>query len=176
MTVHDPPAARVAPQVAAVPGYAPPLKVNGAAIAAPFTFKGGAYPGTAATCGATLAAGGSCTVIVTYSPVTVAVHTATLTLNYNDSIAAQTTSRNVQGTGVAPAVLAISDGPTYNYGVQPTGGATDKTFTITNSGGYQATGLSGGGLVAPFAFKGGSYPGTAGTCAASLNPAATCTV
>src|SRR3569623_1823332 len=56
------------------------------------------------------------------------------------------------------------------------GSSTDATLTITNTGSYQATAMSGGGLAAPFDFKGGTYPGTGGTCAASLAGLTSCTV
>ena len=46
--------------------------MNGSGLSAPFSYKGGTYPGTGGTCAATLAAAGTCTVVVTYAPVTVA--------------------------------------------------------------------------------------------------------
>src|SRR6266404_2250921 len=100
----------------------------GAGVAAPFTFKGGTYPGTGGTCSASLAAAGTCTVVVTYSPVTIAIHTNTVVISYNDGVAAQTSSRPLQGTGVSAAILTISDGATYDYGTKATGSSTDKTL------------------------------------------------
>src|SRR5437868_5741285 len=58
--------------------------MGGAGLAAPFTFKGGTYPGTGGTCIATLAAAGTCTVVVTYSPTTTGAHTDTIDITYND--------------------------------------------------------------------------------------------
>ena len=54
-----------------------------------------------------------------------------------------------------PAVLAVSDGATYNFGSQVIASTTDKTFTVTNSGEVSASGLSGSGLSSPYTFKGG---------------------
>ena len=80
------------------------------------------------------------------------------------------------GTGAAPALLTISDSPTYTYPTLAVGSTSDKTLTISNAGGVSAIGMSGSGLTGMFAFKGGTYPGSGGTCAASLAPTLTCTV
>ena len=83
----------------------------------------------------------------------------------------------VQGTGALPASLAISDGPTYDYGNVTAGGNAIKTFTVTNSGGVAASSLAdAAGLAAPFTYVGGSFPGTTGTCIATLGAGASCTI
>ena len=150
--------------------------VGGSGLAAPFTFKGGAYPGTGGTCTTTINAGDNCTVIVTYAPTATGTQTDTMDIGYHNGVGVQTSSRDVQGTGAAPANLSISDSPTYDYGTKATGSNTDKTFTVSNAGGVPATAISGGGLASPFAFKGGTFPGTGGSCTATLNAAASCTV
>ena len=151
--------------------------ITGSGLAAPFTYKGGSYPGTAGTCSGTILATASCTVVVTFTPSALGLASSSLDLNFNDGAAAQVSSRPVQGTGVGPATLAISDGATYDFGSRAVGSSTDKTFTVTNTGSFTATALtSGAALTAPYSFKGGTYPGTTGTCAASLAPAGTCTV
>ncbi len=157
-------------------GGATATSMAGSGLAAPFTFLGGTYPGTAGTCGATLASGATCTLVITYAPVSTGPHSGTVSLGYNDGTAAQTATRALQGTGASPALLSISDGASYNYGSVATGSTVDKTFTVTNSGGVSATALSGGGLAAPFTFKSGTYPGTGGTCASTLAASATCTI
>ncbi len=145
----------------------------GSGLAAPFSFKGGSYPGTGGTCGASISA--SCTLVVTYNPTIAGSSSNTLTLTYsNGLVGGQTATRAIQGNAINPATLSISDGPMYDYGTLATGTSTDKTFTVTYSGGVAATGLAGSGLAAPFSFKGGSYPGTGGTCGASIS--ANCTV
>ncbi len=148
-------------------GTATATSMSGAALSAPYAFKGGTYPGTGGTCGATLSSG-SCTIVVTYTPNSVATHNATVSVNYNDGASAQIASRNLTGTGAAWAYISLSDGPTYNFGTRTLGSTTDKTFVVTNSGSVTATSVSGIGLVAPFSFKGGAYPGTGGSCTASL--------
>ncbi len=155
-------------------GTADATSIAGALLAAPYSFKGGSYPGTGGTCGATLSSG-TCTVVITYTPNSAATHNSTVTINYFDGANNQSTSRNVTGTGAAWAYISISDGPTYNFGTRSVGSTTDKTFIVTNSGAVTATSLSGIGLVAPYSFKGGSYPGTGGGCAANL-PVGSCTI
>ncbi len=148
------------------------------ALAAPFTWKGGTFPGTGATCTANLNVSATCTIVVRFTPTTSGVSTETVRISYSDGLQSQTATRAVTATGQSPASLGISDGPTYDYGNQYQTLTTDKTFTVTNSGGATATSVAAGtpALVAPFGFKGGSYPGTAGTCGSSVVGGANCTL
>lgn len=148
------------------------------ALSAPFSFKGGSYPGTGGTCGTTLNAGANCTVVVRFAPTAAAVSTGTLRLNYNDGTASANTTRALRGTGqgVPLASLTLSGTPTLAFGTAAAGATVDKTVTVTNSGAAQAKSMSGAAIASPFKYKGGTYPGTGGTCAATLNAAATCTV
>lgn len=157
-------------------GGVPATAMSGAGLAAPFSFKGGTYPGTGGTCATSLAISTTCTVVVTYNPTSVGVHNITLNIPYTDGVGPQTVTRDITGTAVAPALLAISDGPTYDFGTRANGSLTDKTFTITNTGSFSATSMAGAGLSAPITYKGGTYPGTGGSCSSSLAPAATCTI
>ena len=78
----------------------------------------------------------------------------------------------------ASATLVISDANTYNYGSINISTATDKTFTVSNTGAATATSMSGGAFTNPtiYSFKGGSYPGTGGTCSTSLVTLGSCTI
>jgi hypothetical protein len=100
----------------------------------------------------------------------------TITLKYVNGAVSATATRDVFGTGGAPASLIISDGPVYNYGTHATGSLNNKTFAVTNDGWVTATGLSGSGLKEPFTFLGGSYPGTGGTCGLTLSAMTSCTI
>ena len=121
---------------------------DGGTLAAPYAYKGGSYPGTGGTCGASVAAAGTCTVVVTYSPSAVGVTNSTLTLNYNNGASGTSTNRALTGTGANPALLTINGGPTYDYGNVTVGAILDHTFTLSNTGGVSATGLvDSGGLV-----------------------------
>ncbi|MBI1862021.1 MAG: choice-of-anchor D domain-containing protein [Deltaproteobacteria bacterium] len=80
---------------------------------------------------------------------------------------------------VLPVVtVTISDGPTYNFGSTYVGMTLEKTFTVSNTGYSPATALAPGGtaLTTPFAFKGGTYPGTGGSCADTLASKTNCTL
>lgn len=162
-------------------GYNPAVSLQAdiaAPLAAPFSFKGGAYPGTGGTCGATLSGSSTtCTVIVTYNPTTGGDYSQTLSLSFNNGTTSATVTRAM--TGKTPALLTISDGATYDFGNYGKGATATKTFTITNSGGVAATLMAEAAsdpLAAPYDFLGGTYPGTGGTCGASLAVNATCTV
>ncbi len=157
-------------------GGIPATSVGGTGLSAPFAYKGGSFPGSGGTCGVTIAASATCTVVVTYAPVGTGAHSSSMNLGYNDGVTIQSSNRAVTGTGAAPASLSLSDGPTYDYGSIANGGTAEKSFTLTNGGGVPATAVSGGGLAAPFAFKGGTFPGTGGTCTSTLNASATCTM
>ncbi len=143
------------------------------ALPLPFRFKGGAYPGTGGTCGSTLAPGASCALVVTFEAATEPMVTATLSLVYGS---ARMVSVDLTGTGVKPALLTISDGPTFDFGPQAVGAAPEKTVTVSNVGGFPAMGLVAVPLPAPYAFKGEAYPGQNGTCGAALDAGATCTI
>ena len=157
-------------------GGVPATAVSGSGLSAPFTFKGGGYPGTGGSCGAVVAAAGNCTVVVTFAPTTAGLATATLNLAYNTGAAPAAVARSVRGTGALPATISISDGSTYNFGTVAINSSTDKTFTLTNGGNFVATAINGSGLSGAYAFKGGSYPGTGGTCATTLAASTTCTI
>lgn len=150
--------------------------LSGSGLSAPFTFKGGSYPGTGGTCTSALAASATCTVVVTFAPSSIGTPTGTLTIGYNNQVSAQSASRTIQGTAVAPAQITISDGPTYDFGTQANGSVTDRTFTLINGGGYPSNSMAGAGLGGPFSYKGGSYPGTGGTCATNLTNGNSCTI
>ncbi|MCB9073113.1 MAG: choice-of-anchor D domain-containing protein, partial [Bdellovibrionaceae bacterium] len=150
--------------------------VNVTGLSAPFAFVGGAFPGTGGTCTTTIIAGASCTLVVSFTPTATALTTSSIDMNYNDGANNVVSSRPVQGTGVAPAVLSISDGPTYDFGAAVIGTTVNYTFTVTNTGGIDATTITGTGLVAPFTFTGGAYPGTGGTCGATLAAGANCAI
>jgi alpha-tubulin suppressor-like RCC1 family protein len=151
------------------------LTSNG--LFAPFNFMGGAYPGTGGTCGATLAAGSTCTLVLSFLPTSPGTYTATLDIGYDDGSGTIVhLTHAVRGTGGNAALLAISDGSTYDFGSHAPSTTTDYTFTVTNSGGSSATTIAASALSAPFSFKGGTYPGTGGTCGATLGGAATCTM
>ncbi len=78
--------------------------------------------------------------------------------------------------GSYAASLAITG--TNNYSTVATNTTTDQTFTVANSGLALARNLGAGSpsLAAPFYYKGGTYPGTGGTCGTELRGGTSCTV
>ena len=156
-------------------GQAAATGLSATALMSPFSFKGsGNFPGSTGTCTATLAPGASCTVVVTFAPTAGAASNSSLALAYNDGVQNQSVTATLTGTGLVPAKLVI-DSPVFSYGSIVIGNSLDHTFTITNTGQAQATGIAATNPTAPFSFKGGAYPG-GGTCGAALAPAASCTV
>ena len=136
-----------------------------------FLFSGGAYPGAAGTCGSSLAASATCTVVVLFAPQSSGALSDTITLSYFDGSASQSATRAVSGSGLSRALLAIGTGTFSDTTVGATSSAV--TFTVTNSGGSTAT-LS----AAPVLTTGTQYTITGGTCVngGTVAAAATCTV
>ncbi len=78
-------------------------------------------------------------------------------------------------TSVGPAVLSIS-GADLNFGEKSFGYTHEKILNVSNTGDFIATDIDAVSLSAPFGFQGGSFPGTAGTCASTLASGASCTL
>ncbi len=77
-------------------------------LTAPFSFKGGSYPGVGGTCSTTIT--GNCTIVLTYLPTLAITSTGTVTINYNGS---ETSTRSLTAIGfsTAPTQLLVT-GPT----------------------------------------------------------------
>jgi hypothetical protein len=71
--------------------------------------------------------------------------------------------------------LAISDGPSYDYGLVAIGGRASHTFAVANVGSGTATGLAGQPLDPPFGYA-GEFPGAEGTCGTELAAGDSCLV
>lgn len=72
-------------------------------------------------------------------------------------------------------VVTISDAPAYDYGIRLLGSATTHVFTVTNTG-TSPVSIQGGKLQSPFSYLGGMFPGTGGTCTATLLASQSCSV
>ncbi len=123
------------------------------------------------TCSAALAPGGSCTIVVNFTPGTATVINGTFTV----TAGALTAMAGLSGTGLPPAQLTITPNP-RDFGSILLGATADLTFTVTNTGG----GVSGTVALS----LGGANPSqfsivSGGTCASgvtTLGPSAACTV
>ncbi len=81
----------------------------------------------------------------------------------------------------SPASLAMSvagatDAQNYDFGAVTQGQKKEVTIVVSNSGEESATTLNDAGLEAPFSLKGGTFPGTGGTCTDTLAGGASCNV
>lgn len=151
------------------------MSVSGLSL--PYKFKGGTYPGTGGTCARTIAAESSCTLYVEFSPTAVGSFNDVFQARYFDSKKNQTLNHSLVGVGSQSlAVLAISNGPFYDFGNVTLGNSKSHTFTLTNSGGGAANSITGGTLSAPFEYAGGTFPGISGTCGTTLAAGANCTI
>jgi hypothetical protein len=160
---------------------------DGGTLSGAFSYAGGAYPGANGTCGATLAAGASCTLDVLFTPSGSGPRSGKLTLAYTNAAAAPQppVSRDLFGTATQAALLSIFEAGggcgegcgAYDFGAVGLGGTAEAVFNVSNNGGGPATSLSDAGTLSlPFKLKGGAYPGTGGTCGATLASGATCTI
>jgi hypothetical protein len=73
------------------------------------------------------------------------------------------------------AMLTLAEAPSYDYGPVPLGQALSHGFTVSNIGDGPAEALV-GQLAPPFAFAGGTWPGTNGTCGDTLEGGTACTI
>jgi hypothetical protein len=129
---------------------------TGAVTGITLTFGSPRYARAAAggTCGATLAAGASCTINVVFSPTATGLVSSTLTITSNVAITGSPVT--LTGTGVTAVVSATLTPTTHNHGTQtrncPGTGlgiiacAADPTqvFTLTNTGNVTLTGIRNG--------------------------------
>lgn len=74
-----------------------------------------------------------------------------------------------------PGKLAVQPA-SVDFGTLAPGATPTQTLTVTNTGGELAENIAASGLTSPVGFAGGSYPGTAGTCAASLAAGKSCKI
>ncbi|MBV9303612.1 MAG: choice-of-anchor D domain-containing protein [Acidobacteriaceae bacterium] len=116
------------------------------------------------TCGSSVAAGGNCTINVTFHPTTTGTRTGTVTITDNASGSPQSIS--LTGTGVAPAVSLSTTSLTFAS--QPVGTTSSaQPVTLTNSGSATLTISS---IVAT-----GDYS-QSNTCGSSVSAGGNCTI
>ena len=72
-----------------------------------------------------------------------------------------------------PFITVDQEGP-YDFGDVPVGDIACKKFTFTNEGDAETGNMVVVGIIDPFFFAGGVYPGTGGTCGKTLQPGQSC--
>lgn len=140
-----------------------------------FTYKGGNYPGTGGSCPSFSGSPATCKIYLSFSPTQVLTYNGQLSLSYSNGFQVVPATINLTGEGKPSAQLSFSSGH-YDWGklIQTT--SSEKTLSITNVGTLAATNLALSNLNSPFAFKGGTYPGSGGTCSTTLGASQSCTL
>jgi len=124
-------------------------------------------------CGGSVAAGGSCTINVTFSPTATGPLTGTLTITDNSNgVAGSTQTVTLTGTGTAPLVSLSA--PSLSFGNQlldTTSAAQTETVTNTGTANLTISAVTVGGTNAS------DFAKSADTCTgATVTPSSTCTV
>jgi len=125
---------------------------------------------------------------VLFTPSGSGLRSSTLTINYTDSASVPKgpVTRDLVGTATQAALLTLWDalgggcgegcGP-FDYGGVTVGATGEAVFNIGNNGAATATLMGDAGTLSlPFKFKGGTYPGTGGSCGASLASNNNCSI
>ena len=124
------------------------------------------------TCGASLAAGGNCTINITFTPTVASARTATLSITDNAAGGPHTSSLSGTGTGTAPApVVAVSPASVTfaNQPVNTTSAAQNVTLSNTGTAALTISGITITGINA------NNFTQT-NNCPASINAAGSCTI
>jgi trimeric autotransporter adhesin len=121
------------------------------------------------TCGATLAAGASCSIAVGFTPTAVNARSASLVVNSNaNNAAAYSVALNGSGTAAPTPAMTLST-PTLAFGNQLVGTSSAmQTVTVTNTGSANLTVTGATSSDAVFAVTNG--------CMAAVAPSGTCLI
>jgi hypothetical protein len=146
-----------------------PLLVSGVTVTGTGASSFSATP--AASC-ASIPAGGSCTVSVTFAPTSVGAKEGTVTITHNSlNVAGTVTSVSVGGTGVAPVAGAAPGALAFGSVANGTTSAA-QTITVSNSGNSPLTVTS----IAVTGTDAAMFTATPTGCNAAIAPAASCTI
>ncbi len=146
----------------------PITMTNGGASAVSITSIAASAPyAQTNTCGSSLAAGGNCTISVTFTPTVAGSQPGTITFTDSDPGSPQTLG--LSGTGTTPGTTTASLSPTtLAFGIQQINTtSSSKTVRLTNTGTVALTLTS---IVPSVNFT------ETNNCAASINPGSRCTI
>ena len=137
------------------------------------TFTGtnqGDFSQIGGTCGTSLAAKGSCSILVTFTPSLLGAESATLSVTSNAEPPYNLLTSTLSGAGIAQAAVSPTS---INYGKQKVGTTSSaRNVTLKNN-------LSSALTINPFSFTGadqGDFHVLTTTCGASLAAKSTCTI
>ncbi|MCJ8277838.1 MAG: choice-of-anchor D domain-containing protein [Bdellovibrionales bacterium] len=136
-----------------------------------FSFAGGTFPGSGGTCGIEIAAGATCSIVVDLNPVIIGNLSSVLTLSYFDGLADQEANftLSAQSRDPLPGTLTFSPSGDHDFGTIAIGGFSEITYTVTNAGELDATGVTFSGVAAPFTID-------SNTCGATVSAGTNCQV
>lgn len=98
------------------------------------------------------------------------------TLDTSGAPESEAESGSMSGTGAPDdaALLVLEDAPIFDFADIILGEVQTHGFVLRNDGTAAATNVAASVDAAPFAFSGGVYPGTGGTCTETLPPGTSC--
>lgn len=83
---------------------------------APFAYKGGNYPGTGGTCGSTLAAYSTCTVVLSYNPSSYSTTAQTFRQEYDNAVLTTQGVANITGATGLSSIAVTPSTASYTVG------------------------------------------------------------
>ena len=140
-------------------------------------YEGGSYPGTSGTCGVSLAAKESCTIVFDFQPIVAGDFLVNAEVSYFTGAQTKTIQLEIPLKGNTEAQLEFEYAPSYSFGTHNAGIASNAIQVyVTNSGETEAT-LMSGAIGFPFDYFGTStYPGAFGNCGTNLEPEENCVI
>jgi hypothetical protein len=140
-----------------------------------FGFAGGQYPGVGGTCGQILNQG-ACTVVLSAQASAPGNASGVLQMAYFDGLSIQNLLIPINATFQSAANIQAS-ALNLNFGNVVTNLVSTASVTLTNIGTVSGSLISASGSIsAPFAWAGGSFPGSGGTCTSVLAANNSCTL
>lgn len=129
-----------------------------------------------------LAAGETCTLIVTFKPTANGMHPANIIVNYHHAAGKAQAIYSLIGNAGKPGALSIVSHTPY-MGVTPPTKTLEKIVTLSNDGVLDLKNIrisfspsATGSEISYINFKGGIFPGTGGTCSTILKGGESCTI
>ncbi|MEY4616044.1 MAG: hypothetical protein RJB66_1004 [Pseudomonadota bacterium] len=140
-----------------------------------FIYKGGTYPGTGGTCPTFAEGTNSCKIVISFNPTQQNTFSGQLSLSYYNGFQNSLASAEMTGESV-PSAKLVFETTNYHWGQLIQTLSSDKTIRITNNGSQSATSISAATLTNSFSYKGGTFPGSGGSCTDTLAPLQSCSL